>query len=217
MDKPGDRGETSGFGLKVRTRRPPELEPLYALNARCIELLVRAARPDWPATLPLVEAIRAELRSMTPAARSQAAKYPVLLVDMQFFDLNCWQYTRERPTRLPRIPAWGGAFPPSTGVQLARSTLGLAWHMVRSNRQAAALLGMTPEVASIIANLPVTEISPIAEMRARYIRPRWEDRPGVWRRLIDAAQSGEMRKIRAFALYSVQLMTGELLSPTLRS
>jgi hypothetical protein len=81
----------------------------------------------------------------------------------------------------------------------------------------AALLGMSPEVASIIANLPVTEIFPVAEMRARYVRPRWEDRPGVWRRLIEAAQSGEMRKIRAFALYSLQLMTGELLSPTLRS
>lgn len=203
--------------MEDRAWQLPELEPLYAVNARCIEMLVQAARGDRPSTLPLVQAIRDELRAMTPEARSRAAKCPVLLVDMQFANFDGWRFNKERSPRPGRVPAWRGTFPRAAGAHLARVTLMLAWHLVRLDQQMACLfLGMTPAVAGVLAALSVTEVLQVAEVRFRHARPRWEDRPGVWRRLILAAESGDMRKVRDFDVYSVQLITGELLSTTVR-
>jgi hypothetical protein len=217
MDKLGDHEETSGPGVEDRAWQLPELEPLYAVNARCIEMLVQAARADRPSTLPLVQAIREELMALTSEARSRAARCPILLVDMQFADFGGWRFANQRPTPPGRVAAWRGAFPRVAGAHLARITLMLAWHLIRLDQQMACLfLGMTPPVAGVLAGLSVTEVLQVAEVRFRHARPRWEDRPWVWRRLILAAESGDMRKVRDFDVYSVQLITGERLSPTAR-
>jgi len=55
-----------------------------------------------------------------------------------------------------------------------------------------------------------TDIDTIVERRFQHVRPRWEDRPAVWERLLLTAESEDLRKTRDFNLYSLQLVTGEL-------
>ena len=194
--------------------RLPTLPPLQDVNARCIEMLVNAARADRPDMPSLVSQLRDLLRSTTPNMRARAARRAVLLVDMQFANPQWWQMLKYHPTRLAPVPAWRGGFPRQASIQLARSTLMLAWHSVRSDRHAACLLGITPPVAELIAGLSVTELDQVVERRFRHVRPRWEDRPTVWRRLLLSAEGEDLRRARDFNVYSLQLLTGELLTQT---
>jgi hypothetical protein len=65
-------------------------------------------------------------------------------------------------------------------------------------------------VADIIVGLSLSDIELLVERRFRHVRPRWEDRPAVWRALLLAAESEDFRKKRDFDLYSLQLLTGDL-------
>jgi hypothetical protein len=197
--------------MALDSARLPTLHPLYEVNERCIELLVQDARKDSPGTLALVRHLHEPLRAMTPASRARAAQRPLLLVDMQFANLEWWRTVKDHPTRAAPLPAWRGAFARPQGVQLARATLMLAWHSVRSDRYGACLLGITPAVSDIIASLSITEIDRLVERRFRHLRPRWEDRPAVWRGLLLLAQNEDFRRTRDFNLYSLQLLTGDLL------
>jgi len=75
----------------------------------------------------------------------------------------------------------------------------------------AELLGVHPSVTEIIGELSMTDIERIVERRFRYIQPRWEDRPAIWQRLIQAACSPDIRLARDFTLRGLQLLAGELL------
>ena len=57
----------------------------------------------------------------------------------------------------------------------------------------------------------MTDIERIVERRFRYIQPRWEDRPAIWQRLIQAASSPDIRLTREFTLRALQLLAGDLL------
>jgi hypothetical protein len=65
-------------------------------------------------------------------------------------------------------------------------------------------------VSQVIAGLSLSEIDRIVERNFQHLRPRWEDRPGVWRALLLAAEGEDFRKTRDFDLYSLQLITGDL-------
>jgi hypothetical protein len=86
----------------------------------------------------------------------------------------------------------------------------LAWHTLRARPEDAALLGVAPGVAQVIAGLSLSAIDRIVERNFHHLRPRWEDRPGVWRALLLAAESEDFRRMRNFDLYSLQLITGDL-------
>ena len=86
----------------------------------------------------------------------------------------------------------------------------LAWHTLRARPQDASLLGVSAPVAEVIASLSWSQIDRIVERQYQYLRPRWEDRPAVWRNLLLAAESDDFRKMLDFDLYTLQLTTGEL-------
>jgi hypothetical protein len=56
----------------------------------------------------------------------------------------------------------------------------------------------------------LSDLDRIVERNFHHLRPRWEDRPGVWRALLLAAESEDFRRMRDFDLYSLQLITGDL-------
>ena len=97
------------------------------------------------------------------------------------------------------------------------------WHLevanvlLQTERRGRIATGDVATRLELIAQLPITEIWPLAERYFRYVRPRWEDRPAVWRRLLLSAQSKDIRRARAFSLYGIQLLTAELMSPVGRS
>ena len=184
------------------------------VNRRCIEMLALAARKERPGSLTLAAHLKDVLQRTTPEIRARAAERPVLLTDMQLTNASWWRAAREHPTRPAPLPSWRGSFPKPAAVCLARATLMLAWHSLRSSPESAVLLGVLPGVAELIAELSLTDIDSIVERRFQHVRPRWEDRPAVWRRLLLAAESEDFRRARDFNLYSLQLVTGELWTST---
>lgn len=193
------------------------LAPLKEVNDRCIEMLASAARREQPGSLILVSHLKDVLLRTTPEIRARAAERPILLTDMQFTNAVWWRAARAHPSRPAPLPSWRGSFPKPAAVGLARATLMLAWHGLRSSPQSAVLLGLLPEVAELIADLPLSDIDSIVERRFQHVRPRWEDRPAAWRHLLLAAESADFRRTRDFNLYSLQLVTGELWTSTERS
>jgi hypothetical protein len=71
---------------------------------------------------------------------------------------------------------------------------------------------MAQSVSELIAGLKFDEIDRIAHKRFRHVRPRWDDRPAVWRRLLLAAHSDDAKLLGAVNLHALQLLTGELLA-----
>jgi hypothetical protein len=194
-----------------------DLHPLYAINERCLDLLVQAARTSAPGTFSLVSDLRDLLGHLTPEARARAAQRALLLVDMHFADGRWWRTVQENPLRPAPLSAWQGTFARGGGIQLAYAALLLAWHTAHAAPDQVSLLGMTTEVSDTIAELPITVLDQLAKRHYKHLRPRWEDRPAVWRRLLASAQTEDIRRARDFALYGIQLLTAELISPVRRS
>jgi len=208
--------DPSPIRIASSPRQLSDLRPLYEINERCLELLVRVAQTELP-TFPLVCYLRELLLSLTPEMRARVTHRPLLLVDMQFASGELWRTVKDNPSRPMPGPAWQGNFPRPSAVQLAESTLSFAWHTVHAAPQEVCLLGMTTDVADIIGELSITEIASVAKGLFRHVRPRWEDRPAVWRRMILSSRSKDPWRAREFSLYSVQLLTADLISPVARS
>lgn len=150
---------------------------------------------------------------MTPETRTRAARKSFLLLDMEFANLSWWQVLATRPSRFPPLPPWRGRFPRAGARALARATLSVAWHGLRADPHAHWRLGMLPAVATVLGSLSLTELEHMAQRQYRYLRPRWEDRPVVWRHLLQSAASPDYRRARDFNIRGLQLLVGDLLAP----
>lgn len=188
----------------------PPLQELQEINERCIELLQQAARAVHPGSHPLVAELREVLLRLTAERRSRSARLAFLLLDMDLDEASLWR----QPLRAEARSARRDIFPRDAAVQLARAVLTLVWHSVRADRQAACVfLGMSGAVADAIARLPVTHLDKIAQRRFHDVRPRWEDRPEIWRKLLLASRSPNIRHARDINLRGLQLIAGPVLAP----
>ena len=185
----------------------------HEVNERCVEMLVNAARHEHGTPFALVSELRETLTRADPAMRQRAAQRAFLLVDMEFGNQDWWHAACNHPSQQMRTPSWRGSFPRASAIQLARATLMLAWNSVRADAATARiLLGMTLPVSKLIADLRLDEIDRIAQKRFRHVRPRWDDRPAVWRRLLLAAETDDEKLMHEVNLHGLQLLAGELLS-----
>jgi hypothetical protein len=184
----------------------------HEVNERCIEMLVNAARREQSRPFPLVSELSELLKRADPSTRQRAARRTFLLVDMEFANPDWWHTACNHPSQQMRTPLCRGCFPRGSAIPLAHATLMLAWNSLRADPAAARiLLGMVQPVADLIAGLRFDEIDRVAQKRFRHVRPRWDDRPAVWRRLLLAAQSDDEKLMGAFDLHGLQLLAGELL------
>jgi len=191
------------------------LQDMQRVNQRCIEMLTQAARMAPPEMSPFVSELREVLLQMTPEMRARAACRTFLLVDMELGNTDLWRRFKSHHTRTEPIPKGREMFPRATAIQLARATLVLAWYGVRTDRHAAnLLLGMSAAVSDIIASLSLVEIDRIAERQFRHVRPRWEDRPELWLKLLSASQTPDIRRARDINLRGLQLIVGAIVFPT---
>ena len=230
--------ESTGIGLKEKPaaessglprhlsdgRAPPPaaqgareqlLWSLQQANERCIEMLVQAARSDRKDTFPLVNHLRDAFRSLTPEVRARAARARFLLVDLELGNAEWWSLLQAHPGRAASLPPGRGCFPRAGAIQLGRAALVLAWHTVRSEPAGSYLLGVSSEVSRILTRFSLTELDRMVERRFRHLRPRWEDRPAVWRALLENAQTPDPRRTREANLWMLQLITADLLSSPL--
>jgi hypothetical protein len=141
------------------------------------------------------------------------AMAPILLVDLEFANADWWHTVCTRPSQQIRTPSWRGSFPRGPAIQLGHATLMLAWGSLKVDvTTTRLLLGIAQPVADLILGLRFDELDRIARQRYRHVRPRWDDRPAIWRRLLIAAQTCDQRLMGACNLYALQLLAGKLLS-----
>lgn len=197
---------------------PPAVRPrqeVQRVNQRCIEGLIQAARMARPDMAPLVTELREVLLRMTPETRARAARRTFLLVDMELGNRDLWRRFKSHRARIQFAVKGHGTFPRAAAIQLARAILILAWYGVRTDRYGAnLLLGMSTAVSDIIAGLSLADIDRIAERQFCYVRPRWEDRPDLWLRLLSASQTPDIRRARDINLRGLQLIVGAVVIPT---
>jgi urease accessory protein UreF len=202
----------AGPGMLRSSETEQLLRGFCEVNGRCIEMLVHAARHDSKQPFALVAELRAQLIRLDPRMRQRAAAHAFLLVDFEFSNADWWHAARAHSSRALRGPVWRGAFARESALQLAVATLMFAWNSIRTDAASALVpLGMTRAVAEIIASLRFEQVDRIARKRFAYARPRWEDRPAVWRRLLAAVEANDAKAMGAFRLHAVQLLTGDLL------
>jgi len=188
-----------------------DLSPIYEVNRKCIEELVRLSHRSEAAAWPFVASLRDVLSPMTPATELYAARLGILLVDLRFMSRDWWQMQGSACARSRRPTSSRGGWSSATATQLTRLTLVTAWHTLRANSYAACLFGMTRDVADLIGALSLTKIEFLVRQLHRHLRPRWEDQPTIWRHLLLAAQTEDMRSQRALCLRSIRLLAGNTL------
>lgn len=188
------------------------LRPVHDLNERCLELLTHLARSKGQHTAPpIVSQYQALWQGLTGSARKRAAHMPFLLIDVYFQDANWWgTVQRSRPHR--QKSPHNAAFTGKVAGELMRETVMLAWNTVSLDRGAASiLLGMTPAVSDIIAEFGPQDVERVAARYSQYLRPRWQDVPAFWVKLLTAARDADEDALHESRLHGVQLIGGELL------
>ena len=180
------------------------------LNERCLDLLVLVARTGPPTSgFTLAMHLRPLLRSTRPAVRRRAAEVGLPLIDMEFRNSEWWQALKSDSSSCSRQHLRPD-LPKRAMVQLTRATLILCWHSVHADLECARVLfGMSRAVTEIVGSLRLSDIEQIAERQFRRVRPRWDDRPWLWRELLSAAESNDQLSWRAFHVHALQVLAGE--------
>lgn len=189
------------------------LRRVHALHEHCLEVMSQLARSDHERTaIEAVNQLRGNWRALDIAARQRAAQCPVLLLDAKFQDEDWWRWAKDARPRYRRAVSSQPCFTPKQAETLMRETLMLAWSIAGSEPNTATLLlGMTPTVSTIIAEFGPQQVERIATLHSASIRPRWENVPGFWRKLLLAASAGDEDALHDVFLYSLQLLGSELI------
>lgn len=187
---------------------------VHALNERCLELLAQLARSEQARfNLAILNQNRKLWRSLNLAARRRASLTPYLLLDVQFQDIEWWRWAKAARAGGRRVVISQPAFSGKVAAELMRETLMLAWSTAAFDRGAAGvLLGMTPAVSATIAELGPQDVERITARHSPHLRPRWDDFPAFWGRLLTAALEDDEETLHAARLHGMQLLGSELLS-----
>jgi|RhiMethySRZTD1v2_1073278.scaffolds.fasta_scaffold82407_6 hypothetical protein len=196
----------------LRTAAPQLPAPLHEVNERCLDLIALVSKMDpEDAPLAMVGPLRSLLRGTRPIVRRRAARQPFALVDMDFRDAEWWRAVASNPAHIWKDRTWRNPSPKRAAVQLTQATLMLAWHMTRADIEATSVVfGMSHEVAQVIAALGLSDIETIADRQFRHVRPRWEQQPEIWRKLLMAAHRDDAEAMRDFVVHALQLLMGEV-------
>jgi hypothetical protein len=188
------------------------LAPICDINEQCLQLLVETARAPKSSDKPSLRQLLPLIATLDSSTLAAAARFPFLLVDFGFRDPDWWTAITTRGDTEASELYWLSPFLRPAATTLARSTIMLAWHTARTDAETSlVLLGITPAVARLLRLLRLQDIDRIAERHFRRVRPRWEDRPGVWRQLLICAKSTEVEMTRDFVLHALQLTAGAAL------
>jgi hypothetical protein len=215
----GDRGLTDVSEPEFFSEEA--LQGVYGLNGALIDLLVAAAgRPAAEVRPYLAVALGPTLLALGADARQHLARCPVAFVDLEFRNVEWWRQV-ECGQGVPQAGCVSpGCFPRLQAIRLAQTTLTLAWTIVRSSREAGAIIfGLAPECAARLAGLGVQAIPQIAETYPQFARPRWESDTAFWRELIriaHASVSPAQVRLPPLGVYVMQRQFAELLALSTR-
>jgi len=164
------------------------LELIHDFNNRFLESLARSAQ--WGPTEKMPDILRGHERlwsAMDAQARLRASRCPFILADLNFSDADWWQRTQSEK-RPDRMDLSEGLFPWIVGMEMARDALTVAWFTAREDVCLATLLiGMSAEVAQVVAKFSLHQLWQVADREHQRLRPRCENRSAFWGRLLSAA------------------------------
>jgi len=183
------------------------LELVYQLNERALTLLVEAARSGTSEWLSET-AYRALWSELTTEALQTAARIPFVILDARFTDDEWWREAAVSPQEFPLTVSGAPGWPGDVAQQLMSETLVFAWHTAKWDRRLArGLLGMSPGVVGSIARLTPRELGLIPSRHWAALRLRWEDEPGIWARLLTAAQESDEEALAECHLHAQLLLS----------
>lgn len=187
------------------------LTATQSLNARCMELLAQAASAPhacdaWGAVFGFQDL----WKQLSTEACERAGRCPVLLLNVNLERSDWWSRIREGHA-LFHADASIPLFAADRAAPIVREILTEARSAARAQPSAARLVfGMTSFVSSAVADLSAADIDRIAVAYGRELRPRWDDRPVFWKRLLEAAIGTDARIFAKIHLHCVQLLGRDL-------
>jgi len=200
-------GNYSGasIALSGESWDPAVLESLAEINERVLEVLGIEAGHLRPYISGLGPLLAEQWQSLDAAGRSRLAAGPYLLLDCRFACRELWRL----PVR-PGVRDSAGAsrgFAGALGAGTLRHVMLLAWHWSRANPVTAQIaLGLNESCARLIAATRLRELEALADMCPEWIRPRWEERPEIWRQLLAAAAPSHPAILQQTHLRGLQLL-----------
>jgi hypothetical protein len=183
---------------------PAVLEPLAEINERVLEVLGVEGSALRPYTSALSPVLAGQWRSLDAAGRSRLAAGPYLLLDCRFSSPELWSTPVHAGVR--DAARAGRGFASALGAATLRHVMLVAWHWSRANLTTAQIaLGFTESCARLIASTRLRDLEALAELCPEWIRPRWENRPDIWRQLLSAAPAHPIA-LRHLQLRGLQLL-----------
>jgi hypothetical protein len=185
------------------------LESMTDVNEEVLALLrAQCSVTGWQP--PLIQDVRDLLLNLDAASMRRAAGTAVLLVDAGFGQGSRWSDAIVGAVNDRDAPAAAAFFTVDAAVRVMRLVMTHAWHLARSEPAAARLLlGLSATNVTVIGGCSLTRLLGLADVRTQWLRPRWEDRPGVWRELLRTAAAGDAGALERLRVRGLQLLAGE--------
>jgi hypothetical protein len=193
---------------RARTAQEGMHRSAYELNRQLLALLVKAASRE-AAGLALARQFQGPLRHLLPAVQLRVAEQPFLLADMRLTRPDWWSSALSSRALIGPALARRSAFAKAPAIQLGRATIILLRHSTQIVGMEACLLGAHPSVLRAISALSLADIERVSERNFSEVRPRWENRPEFWQKVLQAA-AGDPRRNRDLYLTGLQLLGSEI-------
>jgi len=130
------------------------LDLVYQLNERSFQLLIDAAtqhRELWSA--------------LDAAAIQRAARFPFVILDVNFTDAGWWRAVSQNPERSFDEQSDASLWPAEVAEKLLGELLVFAWHTAKWDRRVARLsLGMLPGVVGVISALTPQQLDIVSRL-----------------------------------------------------
>jgi hypothetical protein len=183
------------------------LESLEEVNQQVLELLRAQCLADIGQG-PLLGEVGTLLMTLEAPALRRAAASCVLLVDAAFAEGSRWSdaivgAVHDRERAVPFFTVDGA-------VEVMRLVMTHAWHLARSQPAAARLLlGLSVANVSVIGGCTLRRLTQLAESHTEWLRPRWENRPRIWRDLLRTAEEGSRGGAERMRVRGLQLLAAD--------
>lgn len=179
--------EPAGPPPTPRWKGRQSLEIVFRFNQRCFQLIGEAVAGDSRCTVAAVAENRELWSSLDDAARTRAARFPFLVLDVRFRDEEWWRSAIDR-----KAPVTQGLCSPALAEQLMEETLLFAAQTVNWDAAVARLtLGMSSRVAEWLTELHPQHLADIWRQHSGELRLRWQEQPQFWRALLIAARDAD--------------------------
>jgi hypothetical protein len=184
------------------------LESVLEVNEQVLTLLRAQCHVCGPP--PLIRQLNDLLLGLNPQSMRRAAASAVLLVDAGFADAGLWSAAIVGAVNDRGPVDLAPFFTVDGSVALMRLVMTQAWHLARSQPAAARLLlGVSSANLAVIGGCPLSRLTGLAETRTHWLRPRWENRPGIWCDLLRMADNGETGALEHMRVRGLQLLAAD--------